>query len=478
MKMFKNKKIKYGLYSTLISVIFIIVVVLFNFLLTSFLSSNNFLVIDLTQNKKFEVSTQTIDYLKQLDRDVNITVFAGEELFSSANELYKQAYEVISKYDKYSDFINIKYVDLQTEPTVAQQYPDENIEIGDIIIETDIRSKKVSSSDFFLVEQNEYGDTSYSSQAEQIMTSSIMLVNDEDPVYVSILTGLDNSNVSEYLNLLNSNNYVITEQNLLKDDINNNSSVIILAQPRIDITKEQSAMISDFLNNDGKMGKSMIYFADVNTSPGPVLQDLLSEWGIKISSDIIFETNSNYVIRSNFNGISDIIDPEIYSSMKNVNTPLVIPFARAVETTSQEQDNIILSTLAQTSPNAINISANADANFDIAAAEQSILNTVVKSTKMDDNNKKSNVIAIGSTQIASSGIIDYPAYANADFLINLTNSLSNKKDSIAILPVIFSDQTISVTQGQASMFTSLFMIIIPIAILLIGMFVWLRRRNM
>ena len=130
---FKDRRFKHGSLATVMTVGLVAVVVLVN-VIFSMLAARFPMDVDLTSNKIFEVSDQTIDYLKGLDKDVSITVLAKEEDFSGNNTYYNQANEVIHKYAKYSSHITIEYKDLYSNPDFVQKYPKDTLYQGYIIV--------------------------------------------------------------------------------------------------------------------------------------------------------------------------------------------------------------------------------------------------------------------------------------------------------------------------------------------------------
>ena len=80
---FNKKKLKYGSIATVVTVIFIAAVVLVN-LIAGQLSKSHDLKLDLTKDQYYEVSQQTIDYIKNIDRDVEISVMNEKSDFDSS----------------------------------------------------------------------------------------------------------------------------------------------------------------------------------------------------------------------------------------------------------------------------------------------------------------------------------------------------------------------------------------------------------
>ena len=81
------------------------------------------LSVDLTSNKVFELSDESIDYVSGLDKDINVYILATKEDFSNSNQYYKQADTVINKYALYSDHIKVSYIDLYSDRRLRRSVP-------------------------------------------------------------------------------------------------------------------------------------------------------------------------------------------------------------------------------------------------------------------------------------------------------------------------------------------------------------------
>ena len=93
---FNIRRFKYGTLSTLITIIFICAVVLFN-IIVGMLVERYPVKLDLTKNKIYEVSDKTIDYLKKLEKQVEITVLLPEKQLNSSVYMI-QVLETMKKY--------------------------------------------------------------------------------------------------------------------------------------------------------------------------------------------------------------------------------------------------------------------------------------------------------------------------------------------------------------------------------------------
>ena len=133
----QNKKLKYGTAAIVITAVVVAIVILLNVVL-SVLSESYNMNFDLTPNSDFEISQETKDYLATLTENVEICTTVDELVFkTSENRYYRQAYEVLKKYEFNSDKITVNFVDMTTNPTYVEkykQYYDGTINDSSIII--------------------------------------------------------------------------------------------------------------------------------------------------------------------------------------------------------------------------------------------------------------------------------------------------------------------------------------------------------
>ena len=87
-KMQVRKKLKYGGIATAVTVIFVAVVVLLNVVVAQVCKRNPDAVLDLTTANLYEISDDTVDYIKNLDQDVEIAISSEESTFQS-DKYYK-----------------------------------------------------------------------------------------------------------------------------------------------------------------------------------------------------------------------------------------------------------------------------------------------------------------------------------------------------------------------------------------------------
>lgn len=478
---FNSRRFKYGSLATVITVVFLAVLVLINVVAT-LLMERFPLTIDLTADKRFELTEDSIDLLGKLDRDITITVCADELTYaSSSGEYSKLASEVIENYQKHSKHVTVQYVNLLENPGFAQNYPDLDLASYDILVESDLRAQKFSSNDLFEIGTSTYGGTTYRSKAEQTLTSAIMYVTDDNPETAILLQGQSSVDLSGYQSLLEANNIKTESKNLLTEDLGNEAKLLVLPQPDTDLTADQVKKLDAFLDNDGKFDKSLIFVASVTNPVGPILKNFLAEWGIEVGEEMIFETNSNYVLQNNYVAVNQIVDSDLSGKITNTNLPIVMPFSRPVTPLFEVEDNRTTRVLVQSLSSSILVPADVDESFDISAQQQKAYGTIVlgqRSKYVNNVETYSYVVAIGSEYLLSSDFLGTPTYGDSSMVTAITNLVAAKEESIQILPVDMTPTTITITNAQVIICQIVLVIVIPLLLLVAGIVVWLRRRHL
>lgn len=486
-KFLKKRGFKHGSLATIVTVVFIAVIVILNVIATMLLERYP-LTIDMTTEQRFALTDESIDFVKAMGSDVKITVCADETVFKGVNDLYRQAYEIISNYTKYNNDIELNFVDLVKNPTFSQGYPNMTLIEGDVIVESPLRSKKLAGNDLFMQQQTEQGGVIYSSKAEQAMTSALTFVTDANPSQVSILGGLDNVDVSGYTTLLEQNNFSVKNQDFLVEEIDPESDFVVLAAPSSDISADQVKKLNTYLDNDGKFGKGLVYIASSIAPPGKLLKSFLGEWGIDPGPEVIFETDTAFAVGDNLTLVSQLKSDAIANQLKSKKLPLVIPYSNPLNVLFEAKENRKTEVIASSSDAGVlfPVDEAAAAAFDPNKQEKKAYPTIVKATRDKYEGTtllRSTVLAFGSSDMFSKHVyfgefLQNPSFNNADVTMTLTNELVKKEDTIKILPVTFTNETITITQQQSTVAFWVFMAVIPLAVLAIGAVIWFRRRHL
>ena len=378
-KMQVRKKLKYGGIATAVTVIFVAVVVLLNVVVAQVCKRNPDAVLDLTTANLYEISDDTVDYIKNLDQDVEIAISSEESTFQS-DKYYKMISETISKYQGYSDHISVTYFDTTKDPDILSKYQDlyaGDISSNQIIVTSGDRIKVYSLTDMFEIDQDKYqsyyyGYASLSDcitgfKGEQTLTTAIMNVTDSNPKSVAVITK-SNGNyifsatqanayaVTAVENLLNDNGYDVKELDMVNDTLDAETyDIVVLPAPANDLTMDAIKKLQDFLQNGGNLGKQLIYVADYTQSVTPNLDAVLKDWNLQVDSSYVREDDNNrnqtvQIVASAGKGlIAPIVslgDSENYGgNLANSSLPIVAPLARPIQKLPSNNGRVVYNLL-------------------------------------------------------------------------------------------------------------------------------------
>ena len=89
----------------------------------------------------------------------------------------------------------------------------------------------------------------------------------------------------------------------------------------------------------------------------------------------------------------------------------------------------------------------------------------------------SSVLAVGSSYMLDSSITGATYYNNGDYFISALNTLTGKTSGISIVAKDLTSTTFDMDQATYNTCFIVFVILIPLAVLVIGIVVYVRRRH-
>lgn len=504
------KKLKHGTMATVLTCVFVALVVLVN-VVTTMIFDRYPINIDLTSQKIYSVTDKTEKYVKGLDKDVLITVFADEEVFEAYNSYTKQASELIKNYAKMNKHITYRYADIDSNPEIARDY-EETPQSFDIYFETEgeadgkkiKRTKRVGMVDLvtfkdeFLSQLSEtgysidmlakqygdlnvlyyYGEAVESSNAEQAFTSALMTVTDPNPVYVTFVTGSNELvPLSYFQELLSANGYNVNSIDITTEDIPDETDVIVLPAPKADYTEEDVQKLSDFLNNGGNLGKQMIYVGAYGQDETPNLDEFLAEYGIEIGEGVICEKDAARYYNEQWTTIVDNVSEDFTQDVHTDSPKIITSYTRPVKVLFDEQGMVACKAYLSSTSSAFTISAQQE-TLEKGTQNYAVMGSKAKFT--DDNDTVySNIFALGSPYLLYDMYLQSDRYQNAEYIISVLNGMTGKTtiEGLTIQPKTITGEVFEINESQKSRLKWTFCLIVPVCVLVIGIVVWIRRKN-
>ena len=478
---FKSRKFRKGGLSIAFTALFVVVIIVINMIAGILTTKIPALTFDLSAQNTYELTQDTIDFIKTLKKEVTVTVLASESQYMGASEYYLMAGTLLKQYENYTDKIKIKYVDLTANPTFTNKYPDDTLSAGNYIVECGDKHRVLKTDDLF---ETSYDSYSYSTnvtglEVEPAVTTAILNVTSDNQTKVQFIDGFGDysSDAAAIKNLLEQNNYNVSAVNTLTQDIDSDTSAIILFTPTKDLDDTSLKKIKNFLSNNGSYGKNLIYVAPPVKTDTPKTDALLEEWGMKLGDGIVAETDTSKLLTNEYViSILDYSNTEYTEGLKNKTLNMVGGYIVPVEIKNANTATALLQTSAQAK--LIPFDANSDKNFDFEKLETKQYNAVAAGKKSSNSDVSSNVVVFGSSLMFSSNAIKISSYNNGAYLINMFNKLTDNADEgITIDGKDLEKPSLGITTDQIDTWSFVCMAVIPIVIIIVAIVIWVRRRN-
>lgn len=320
-------RVKYGAYATAVTAIFIAVVVLLNVVLTV-INERYPITMDLTADKKHTVNAQNVEFLKSIDYKVTLKILATEEYYTNAefiyqthqvydsegsNKYFQQVVDLLKQYKKYNKNIKLEFVDVYNQEelsTAVEGYMSDGVstyDIGDIIIEcyTDGADKApryglIPFKECYVLQSDD--ETGYAEMFGYAANYTITGNNIEHAVANGIFKAAKLTSIEAAFVTLNSNSSYVEEfkktcdqnaisiqtvDSVIGTDFSNHE-VIIIAAPAEDYSQKEVDVLNEWLDNDGKKGKTLMFFGSAACPDLPNLYGLFQEWGIEVDNTHVY----------------------------------------------------------------------------------------------------------------------------------------------------------------------------------------------
>ena len=483
----KSRKARHGSMAIVIVAVVIAIVIVVNIVCGLLVDRFPDLKFDFTANKSFALQEDTIDYVAHLKKDVTLSVLMPENEVENQGTYFIQAKNLLDKMVSNSNGrIELKYVDLTTNPTFTSKYPDVDWSgtSGNnyfMLVESGKQYKALKLEECFELEQKARADGSYSytftgTTIEQAVVTAVLNVTNDDKTVVNMITGNNEQDYSAIKTLLENNAYEVKEVSLLTQDIDDKAEFIILFAPSVDLDEKAVEKISKWLDNDGKYGRTLIYVPFADRIDTPNIDALLDQWGMQVNDGFVFETDTNRLIGNNyFTFITEYTD-YYKENLKNAKIPVVVSDSRDIIIKDGELAHPLLTASDKSGVRPFDFDENW--NYKDAITGET-LNIAAEGVKTNNDNKSSRVAVFGSFVMFNEQVMSFNSYNNSAYLMNVVNTIADKDDiGITIESKSLKSAELGVTAvSTQNTMIAVFVFILPSAILVTGLVLWLRRRN-
>lgn len=482
----KSRKARHGSVAIGIVIAVIAIVIVLNIICSLLVGRFPNLKLDMTANSSYALQEDTADYVSHLSKNVKVTILMNMDDFESGGSYMVQTVNLLEKMESGSNGkLKLDYVDLTENPTFTSAYPDVDWTDSSanylMVVECGEQYRVLKADDCFEYDEEAYyyyGSMQFTgSKVEQAVVTSMLNVTTDDKVVVDMITGNNEQDSSAIKTLLENNAYQVNEISLATQELEEDATIAVLYAPSVDLDEEAVSKLSGWLDNDGKYGRTLIYVPTADMPATPNLDELLNEWGMSVDRGYVFETSNDHLV-SNSSPYAFLVDYTDYytEGLKNSGIPVVVSDTHAVNVTDESKAHAILNTSEKAGIYPLDAEENWDYNDAIKGEPISVAAEGIKS---NTDETESKLVVFGSYMMFNSKIMNFNSYNNSSYLMNLINTVSGKDDTgITIETKTMESTELGVADvATRSVIMVIFVIVIPITVIVIGLVLWIRRRN-
>ena len=457
----------------IITCLAIVAIIVVNILAGAIGSKVN-LKIDMTKDKVLSFSDTTYETLEKLDTQVNVYSLIPDD---NSNAVINQLREIIEKYAKLSSKINYSIVDAEKNPDFVQKYAGsgESFGVYSVIFETDKRFKIVDLNKAVTWDSN--GSSIESISAEKLFTTALLYVTSDKTVKVGVVEGHGElASASYFEGLLADEGYVVEAVNLTTGDIAEDINMLIVSTPEKDFDPAEIEKIDAFLDK----GNSMQFLMAPTGSQLPNLDGYLKEWGVEFKPGYVAETDKNHYYQSQLYLVPEMVESDVTQGLIDSGLMILYPGSRGIkENTNPYVTEQVLLTTTDNAITKANINETLT-DGEITAGEgdvkeKSNLAVIIEKQINDDTTAK--IFVSGGINFIQQSLVT-SNFANNDFYMNSIAAITDNEANIYIRAKDVSTQYITITAMWVLIYGAVTVIVIPLALLIAGLVVWLRRRHL
>ncbi|MDE5938587.1 MAG: Gldg family protein [Lachnospiraceae bacterium] len=425
---------------------------------------------DLTENRLYELTQETKDFLAGMTEDITIYVLAEE---GAGDPDFSKTLERMADQ---SGHITLKYVSPAKNPNFYKSYTDAQPSSGSLIVEGERRSTVVDYGDIYTYEMDystySYQTTGYDGEGQTV--SALAYVTTEDmPVFYTIGGHGELELEEKFLNTITKEN-VAYETLMLHtvDEIPEDAQGVILNAPTGDYTEEDTDKIIAYLQKGG----NALIVSTMAEGEMTNFKRILDFYGISEVDGTIVEQDRNYYYQNPYYLFPEIASTEVTASLAD--GLVFAPFSKGLSY-DDTTDEIHYTPLLTTSNSAFSKTDITD-NSDFSKGAQDVdgpFTVSLEVEKSTEDGGDSHAFVVGGESLFTSLADDMAPGNNVKLFSSMISVLADHESSVAIPVKSLSMPNLIFKAQTAYIAAVLCVIVIPLAALAAGLVIWLKRRR-
>jgi ABC-type uncharacterized transport system involved in gliding motility auxiliary subunit len=448
--------------------------------LVNFLAARHHKRFDLTENKAFSLSEQTIKVLESLPREVILTAF-----FREVEPTRQKLDDLLAEYRYHSPRLQVKYIDPDKSPGEVKRYG--ITEYGTIVVESGKQESRVNTAD------------------EESLTNALIKVTRDREKIVCFSDGhgeraledTERDGLSLLKAALEKQHYAVRALRL-NQPVPADASLVVVAGARVTLLPEEVRILGGYLEKGGRL----LYLQDPETDPG--FAEVLGRYGLRVRADVVIDKVSQL-----FGGDARIpMVPadgydEVHPITKAFRYQTYFPLASSIEVRSDLPEGVAATRLAQTSPYSwgetsqeefrrgrMTLDEKADTRGPVTigvavtrrtpSAAPDASGPAGSGDAKDDaaapSPAETRLLLFGDSDFISNAYFN--ASGNGDLALNAVAWLSEQEELVSIRPKTSTPSIVILTPQQVRYYFWSIVAMAPIAITVVGVGIWARRKKL
>lgn len=495
----KKDKFKHGSMAVVFTVVFIAVIIVVNILVSVLTERFPSLNVDMTLEGLNTLSEDATEVAEGVGNDTTIYIIGSEDairnnqVYTNYGLQYSQVANLADRLQEKNDKIKVEFIDPDLNPSFISSYADDNLSSGKVLVRTEKRYKVLTVTDLFSIQQDSTtGAYNHYSMVDGALANALYLVNLDTVPVVAIASGhgemLSGDSLAAFTGLLEDNNFEVTEFDMLTEEIPENASVIFLGTPTTDYSTDEIEKLAAFLDDAAMEASRTLYLTSYPTQSWesmPNLSAFLAEWGLRPETGIIMETNTDNVLATQSADASYIFanaNKDVFGEDKTYSN-LLMPVSAPVTRLFNANNDIVTYSAVESSDSAYVLTDLGSETLpeNPETGTQSIL--AFAQRYMDSQGRiKANVVVNGCSTGFLSTFLSNSTFGNGtltnDFVKQLTDT-SDTRIGLSVKQTQTNTLDIAVPASVIQILgLGVFTIAIPLAVLIAGLVIFLRRRHL
>ncbi len=485
-----GRRLRYGSNALVASLAFLAILGLLNFLAVRHPRRW-----DLTELKEYSLSPQTLQILRTLPGEVRFLGF-----FSSQDPRRKEFEDLVQTYQAYSDRVSYELIDPDARPALAREYG--IVTYGEIVVEGPVRRWHIRT-----IDEPSFTAALLRVTRERRRTVYFLQGHGEPDLFSPKGDGLSRLRQAMEDQFFNPKPLkLLTGQGVPED-----ADAVVVFSPQSPLLAHELRALADYLNRGGRL----FVLLDPGTRTG--LEPLLEAWGIWVDDDIVIDPGVNLQ--------GDVATPAVVEHAANPITKglgnVFFPRARSVRlsedglpdglsgfpviytsTASWGERNLksrrvrydpdddlkgpltLMVALAGVPKAPISFTAAAGISVTVETGIEAAPTptptapaetpTPTPTPAADEGPRPTRIVVAGDADFATNAFLTNPFHR--DLFLNALNWLVEEEELIGIRPKKSRFRFLFLTRQQQALLFWGTTVILPLAVALLGVWVWWRRR--